>query len=486
MQVHNPLTRRINLTLPGLPDLPSPSSRGYASSSLPPSPTTTTTTTSSTSISRIKAYNFDIDRKGKPLAVLTLYANGDHSPSTPTFVEGQPIKGQLKLDLEKAENFLNINIRVQGKLSMVTGPTESDQVIFLDIVHPLWSQSVGDPRHTATSFTSWSPDPFRAMMDPFNGKLPEGVYVWHFTIELPKYVVVPVGSDRPQTFKLPPSFVEKNVGATIVYDVTAKLTTNSLLRTTHRTTAKYDFIPSTRPPPFLPMRAAAYRDGVPLPPPSIDEEGWHASKPAQFTGLLFKNKVVYLDCIATSLLVLKLVYARGTVIPLFLEISGQDTQAVALLSSPLAVFCRLRRTIKFHNNGKRLGDKQQWKDGFSHSQVATWRKVEDRQRTSDNSKKRACLQGELLLSNTLKPTSALAYFEIKYSVVLLPFAITGFDAEGKTELIKEPVEIVTGTGYAPGRRSTRMSTPSSLASSDISSPIPEVPVRREVRDRGFI
>lgn len=108
---------------------------------------------------------------------------------------------------------------------------------------------------------------------------------------------------------------------------------------------------------------------------------------------------------------------------MYLELSSTDSQALSLFASPKAIVCRLRRTIKQDDAGV---DRFRFtfQEGVTLSQHAIWWKSDhepaDNKVTSDQ---RACLMGELQLTNTLKPTTALSWFEISVSAGILTYMI---------------------------------------------------------------
>ena len=73
-------------------------------------------TSASASISNSKVFTMEIERKNKTMAVMTIAANRDFSKTLPTFIEGQPIRGTLKIDLEQRERFQEIVICVSSEI----------------------------------------------------------------------------------------------------------------------------------------------------------------------------------------------------------------------------------------------------------------------------------------------------------------------------------------------------------------------------------
>jgi len=65
-------------------------------------------------VKSIKTKDFlsTIDNRGKPWALLTLTANEPLSKNIPTFVEGSPVKGTVKLRLDRPEYIYSVYISV--------------------------------------------------------------------------------------------------------------------------------------------------------------------------------------------------------------------------------------------------------------------------------------------------------------------------------------------------------------------------------------
>jgi len=65
-------------------------------------------------VKSIKTKDFlsTIDNRGKPWALLTLTANEPLSKNIPTFVEGSPVKGTVKLSLDRPEYIYSVYISV--------------------------------------------------------------------------------------------------------------------------------------------------------------------------------------------------------------------------------------------------------------------------------------------------------------------------------------------------------------------------------------
>ncbi|KAF9563246.1 hypothetical protein CPC08DRAFT_686837 [Agrocybe pediades] len=405
-----------------------------------------------------KEFYYEVKKKGKAFAVLTIIAEGSYSKHMPTFLEGTPIKGRVRLSLDKPDAIQSVIVSVQGQV--ITGANQGEQLTFVDIQRTVWSQSDGEPQNTSSDSGDSSPLPpttatnitgnGNAPPSPkFTGKL-QGDYTWQFSIDLPKQVVVPFGNrNEPQIFRLPATFNERHTRASVCYNVTLRLNRGKL-RTDHRIPAQIGFIPIGRPAPFSPLRKLAYQEGTPLLGPVIDPEGWHASEPEQIQISVFGNRTVQIRC--TLYLAKPLTYTRGSLIPFCLRLDGHDEQALDLLSSPKAIVLRLRRRIKAHWNPEKTFESMAWRDAIDHSQLAVWWPS----RETPEMRGVRYVNGELHLKVDANPTSAMAHFRIEYSAVLFPFDSPGIVLDKTEQIIEQPVEVVTA--YAPGPR-PRMSAP---------------------------
>lgn len=104
-----------------------------------------------------------------------------------------------------------------------------EKLIFVDVSSTLWSPTMGNPR-ILSSATGANPPTSTAT---FTGKL-EGEYIWDFTLDLPKEVVMPCGfHNKPRVFTLPQSFHERQTKVSIAYEVVVRVVRGKL-RADHR------------------------------------------------------------------------------------------------------------------------------------------------------------------------------------------------------------------------------------------------------------
>lgn len=62
--------------------------------------------------SQAKEFTFDLKRKGKSFAAMTVVADSPLSKTMPVFIEGQPIRGYARLSLEKPTSIHTISVHV--------------------------------------------------------------------------------------------------------------------------------------------------------------------------------------------------------------------------------------------------------------------------------------------------------------------------------------------------------------------------------------
>jgi len=59
-----------------------------------------------------KEFYYEIKKKGKPFATLTIIAEDSYSKNMPTIVEGAPIKGRVRLSLERPDAIQSVVVSV--------------------------------------------------------------------------------------------------------------------------------------------------------------------------------------------------------------------------------------------------------------------------------------------------------------------------------------------------------------------------------------
>jgi len=397
-----------------------------------------------------KEFDYELKYKGKPLATMTIIAAEAFSKHVPTFLERQPIKGRVKLSFDKPYRVQAVVISAYGQI--VTGQSAVEKFTFVEVSSTLWSTTMGNRRLESVGNSATGSDP-GMITGEFTSKL-EGEYIWDFSLNLPKEIIVPSGlHNEPQVFNLPQTFYERHTRVRIVYEVALRIVRRKL-RADPRVAASFGYIPIQRPGPFSTLRRLAYEEGMPLLGPTIDPTGWHASRQIRIQGKVFNDRSIDMGC--TLFLAEPLCYTRGSVIPLILLLESQDHEALDLLSSPRSVVVRLRRFIQYHSGEDPSFERSAWRD--PNLEHVAWRNVVDysplarwwpsAEISADFHSKRY-LNGELHLVSDVKPTSAIIHFRMEYAVVLFPFDIIGYESTSNEPLFEKPVEIVTAFGNGP-------------------------------------
>ncbi|KAJ7707529.1 hypothetical protein B0H17DRAFT_520623 [Mycena rosella] len=396
-----------------------------------------------------KEYTYDLFNKaaGKPWATLSLLGDAEYSKSIPAFVEGSPVTGEVRLDLESGDGIHAVLFSIKGQIT--TGATPSEMMSFIDLSTTLWSRSMGDPRQPGDGNTA---------QHKWNQRL-KGKYVWPFSISLPPTVCIPGAfGGQDEVFRLPQTFFERHTRAQIEYEVVVRFT-RTKLRSDHRLSTTLNYMPLSAPGPPSRLRQLAYQQHTALLGPDSDPDGWRTLPFIQARGKLTSTSRP-VDARCRLSLATPLCYTRGEAIPCALVIECSDPQALELLASPDAPVLRLRRAVRFLTGEKAA------KEELDHSASATWWPAADRALDTDSTDTlvtnafRRMLKGEIHLKPELITSSSIAHFRIEYSVVLFPFDAPGYATLDSEPLIVEPVEIASE--YASGPRPLKYSSPLSV------------------------
>ncbi|KAF9048580.1 hypothetical protein BJ165DRAFT_1343134 [Panaeolus papilionaceus] len=404
---------------------------------------------------RPRDFTYKIEKNDHIWANMTITADEKLSKNIPTFVEGEPILGQVELWTEKGgEDIRGVVVSMIGEVIM--GASKGERFTFLDVSETLWSQDMGDPRthqlDTASSRSTEQSD------GPHSHKL-FGNFVWKFQLKFPKEVSLRNGKEVG-TYSLLQTQSERHTRACVRYEVIVCFVRGKL-RSDNKIGAIVGYIPISYPLPFSPLRQLAYQEGLSnLLGPTVDPEGWHSEEPIRIKGKIFNNREIDISCQVSNLIYLLtpftchyLSYTRGTTVPLCLTLKGSDIQALDLLSNPKAPVVRLRRRVRYTVNVEkdlRNVVTVAWRDSVAHSKAAVWWHAPEQLQADSLHEGQRTINGELHLKTELKPTSAMGQFRTEYSVVLFPFDVAGFESFANEALQEQPVDIVTA--YAAGPR----------------------------------
>ncbi|KAL1732311.1 hypothetical protein EV714DRAFT_206910 [Schizophyllum commune] len=403
-----------------------------------------------------REYTLHMTHKKRVWASLKLVSHAPASRSAgdaPAFMEGNPIKGTMTLDLDSAEPITKVYIEISGRYLNDRYPYRQD-FTFLSLTQNLWTTGDGDPNQSGDQ--------------RFRGKL-KGYYRWPFSVELPTRMSVPhdlQSGAATDAIRLPPTFLEKDVPASIYYYFEAVIVRGGLFRHHHKISTMFFYHPRVQPPPASELRQLAYRTRSSILGPEEDPSGYLTRK-VKTRGTLYGKRDVFTS-ISLSL-ALPLSYTRGTVIPCSLTISCPDAPALDALARPAHLFVHLQRRLSMrvaapagHRRIMATAPPMPADQTAPISRAVWWPAA------TATGGQRATFRGEIWLPRNLKPSFAIPYFSIdpiggtgllsaeamqfQYSVVLLPLSASFYVPEEKGVLLEEPVEIATVPPVGPKAR----------------------------------
>jgi len=359
------------------------------------------------------------DGRPRPWLVLQVSSSAKSAKVLPTFYEKEKINATLELRADKGDSSIqSVIAMIRGRV--ITGPRPDETVTFMTIVHPIWARSADTPR---------MPSPSQGT----NGSKLVGDCVWSFSIPLPKTVAL--GSDTQ--FRLPETFSEREVAASVQYDLTihvsrGKLRADSQIRT------PFGYIPSSKPeqPPSM-LRQIAFQSGYPAPGPSADPRGWKTLRTCKATGTFLKNCPADVQCSLS--LAMPLCYIRGSVIPCFISLSCRNPQALDMITAANCIDVRLQRTVGYSCAPGIEKKKVSYQESVREFAKAVWSPSATMQSDPCNRH----LEGEIRIPKDLKPTSLMDHFSVSYSIILRSFDVSGLRSSNSEILLSEPVDIVT-------------------------------------------
>ncbi|KAK0469610.1 uncharacterized protein EV420DRAFT_46434 [Desarmillaria tabescens] len=271
--------------------------------------------------------------KRKAWATLVLQSRARSAEHIPLFCQGDNIVGSLALEIDKEDSIKMIKITMQGKL--LTG-LSSESWVFLEETKILWTREMGNPRASSPSSN-----------EEYHGKL-IGKYDWEFSLPIPPEVVTPPGSSPSMAsqdsgpFRLPQTFLERNIRAGIHYELSVSIK-RSRFHSNARIQTPFSYVPLIRPDAPSLLRQLAYQESSSLPGPDADPDGWQQISCFTVKGTVFKAREVQVDGVVS--LAKPLCYTRGTVIPCSITLTSADTQALHLLAVPSCIPIHLRRHV---------------------------------------------------------------------------------------------------------------------------------------------
>ncbi|KAF9522110.1 hypothetical protein CPB83DRAFT_911521 [Crepidotus variabilis] len=299
------------------------------------------------------SYAYPIGQE-KPWAVLHLKSCLPSTPSLPILVGNTALKGSLALKSQSAESIQEIYITLKGKIQISSSDVGTET--FFHQRFTIWTKTTG-------SSPLYSPEEGDDFAWAFEEKL-ESQRNFPFSIPVPTHVdfatkqavfqstIDPSSSVMPS---LPSSFSETGIPVEVHYSAMATIVLGRF-RKDGRIKAGVIYIRGEQPPPLSSLsRRTAYNTPIStllprvLPGPDIDPTGWD-NHPKVTTHGFFQEEGGTSRWIEHSFLLslaLPRTYARGTVIPCYIQMSCADEVAVRYLGNPKAPCVRLVRRVTY-------------------------------------------------------------------------------------------------------------------------------------------
>ncbi|KAF9000212.1 hypothetical protein BDQ17DRAFT_1427216 [Cyathus striatus] len=363
-------------------------------------------------------------KASKPWATLRLISQAESSDKAPRFFGGQ-VSGfvDIMLDNGGPQSVQAVTLILRGKIISTASfqGNYSIQYTFLDEQHVIWAKS---------SSSSTAPPSARKL---------EGNHSWPFSFPFPTQTEVRVRGGM-QSYPIPQTFLERGTNISVQYEIALKVS-HGFLRADSKLPINITYSPDIMPTPMSAIRQIAYRDGIAVPGPEIDFEGWHTISPATISGQLLQ-RAVEITCVLS--LAKPLIYTRGTIIPLHLILGSNDTQALDILSSVKVVQVRLMQTLEYFQDPKNVAG------GLEESEVITQAQWWIPQDPSAQSTGKRTLFGELHLPKDMQPSCSFLLLNIEYTVELIPFISPVFDSGQRPDHPVLSCRVKIGTVNAAG------------------------------------
>ncbi|KAH9003146.1 hypothetical protein EDB86DRAFT_2799637 [Lactarius hatsudake] len=342
------------------------------------------------------------DKNGRDWLSFKVQSRAADSKHMPLFLEGDIIKGEVRLDLAKAETLKGLTITIRAGTTAVG----QDEELFLDKTEPVWTPA-----------------------SPSDAKV-VGTHTHAFSITIPRDAAVAlVPKATPKRFSLPPTFSERASPAYIDYKLYVTVRRGGL-RVNSKLSTSFAFLPRTVADPPSPLRALVYAEGGAVLGPDADPQGWKVFDPVRITGMLFNARDVSMQC--TLAMATPLTYASNSPVPLLLTLRGTDVQALDLFASSPCL--HLLRTVAIGSEATEEAGLRRSNNTFVSSvakgafwphEVGAGPKVGSGKEASGDLGVRA-LRGELFIPKGTKQSFAFPRLACRYSVVLLPPQVPGF------------------------------------------------------------
>ncbi|ELU40112.1 hypothetical protein AG1IA_05858 [Rhizoctonia solani AG-1 IA] len=350
------------------------------------------------------------NRNSRPWVTLRLLSDAPVGNKFPVYYDGGTVqgKGTHARSMSSSSYLLTLPItKVEGELQL---PSAYD-------ISPLWheKQKLWD--------SSGSFDP-RSIQST-------GEWNWDFSFPIPTHFDNTVNGGSPRT-KLPGNFSLK-VGLVLLTMVNGSNVDNvSISDQGVRLQTLFAYIPRERAPPPSPLRELAYHQGTAPPGPEDDPDGWKQCKTINAKGAIFGNREVNMTY--------RTIYPRGGTIFYRIEVSGGDSQALDLLSSPSSIVVLLTREVqckRFKETSPRGVDDHD-ADVRAIAQGVTWTLAG---LPGDNDTR--FLEGEITVPPGTDSSVAVTPVQLNYSVTFVVTA-AGFSPHNRSDVIsRNPIRVVS-------------------------------------------
>ncbi|CAE6413662.1 unnamed protein product [Rhizoctonia solani] len=264
-----------------------------------------------------------------------------------------------------------------------------------------------------------------------------GKWSWDFSFPIPTHFDNTVNGGSPQT-KLPGNFSLRPYTGFMQYRVLLFVKRGKYISDLVELQTLFSYVSRERAPPPSPLRELAYYQGSAPPGPETDPNGWEPCGTINAKGIIFGNRAVNL--VYRPFLANPTTYSRGGTIFYRIEVSGDDSQALDLLSSPSAITVLLTREAEckiFREPAPRGRDGHDV-DVHAIAQGVLWTIV-----GLQGSNNTRYLEGEIHIPPGTCASVAMTPIQLNYSVTFVITA-TGFTPHDRRATISQnPIRVVS-------------------------------------------
>ncbi|CAE6423224.1 unnamed protein product [Rhizoctonia solani] len=259
------------------------------------------------------------NKNSRPWVTLRLLSDAPTGNKFPVYYDKGTVQGSVQIRLESPQTIRSVLVKVEGVLHL---PSAYSILPFWHERKNLWDSSGNfEPRSIRSS----------------------GEWNWNFSFPIPTHFDNTANGGSPQT-KLPGNFSLKPYTGFMQYRVLLFVKSGKYLSDLVELQTLFSYVSRERTPPPSALRELAYHQGSTPPGPEDDPDGWKQCGIINTKGIIFGHRevnVVYRPFLANPT-----TYPRGGTIFYRVEVSGDDPQALDLLSSPSAITVLLTREVE--------------------------------------------------------------------------------------------------------------------------------------------